>query len=247
MANDKVLQGLDTAINVLGSGSGLLGAPGRALKVAKNVGKGLVGGLTKHRNGLSQQAQRFAKQNEKMQKQKERADLKKQMEVAKQQKAFNKLQANVDKNVAKSKTFAPTDKFEMPKPFDIESIMNSPKVQEMVQKRKEKEQQALIKTNQNRFRKVAKDMKGNPNKAMKQLFPYSNRQKPVGIIPMEVPQPGQKAKLNVNYPSGANKNISVRLPKKRLTKQQKVNKQIGQGLSNPISYDDKIKKIMGLE
>ena len=246
MAN-KVLQGLDTAINILGSGSGLVGAPGRALKMAKNIGKGFANAFQKRQDNLNQQAKRFAKQNEKMQKQKQRADLKKQMEVTKQQKAFNKLQANVDKNVAKNKAFAPTGKFEMPKTLDVESIMNSPKVQEMVQKRKEKEQQALAKNSQNKFRKIAKDMKGNPDKAMKQLFPYSKTQKPVGLVPPNVPQPGQNAKLNVNYPSGVNKDISVRLPKKRMTKQQKINKQIGQGLANPVSYDDKIKKIMGLD
>ena len=124
------------------------------------------------------------------------------------------------------------------------------KMKEDLKAAKEKQRQQLAmekgqtKDLQSQFKKNV--VKGTPNQAMQQLFPTSFRKEPVGIKNPMIPKPGEKYQVDKTSPTGTVP-ITLKRPKPRMTQKRKLNQKIGQGLANPTSYEDKIKKIMGVE
>lgn len=90
--------------------------------------------------------------------------------------------------------------------------------------------------------------KGTPQQAQKELFPTSSPswKKPTGLAP-NVPNPGAKFQIDKKGPDGTVAPVTLKRPKPRMTQKRKLQQKIGQGLANPTSYEDKIKKIMGVE
>ena len=122
------------------------------------------------------------------------------------------------------------------------------KAQQMKQKEAIRQKLAMEKGQAKEMQKQFKQnvVKGDTSQAMKQLFPGSYRPEPVGIKNPTVPKPGEKFVVNKTSPNGLTTPVTLKRPKPRMTQKRKLNQKIGQGLSNPTSYEDKIKNIMGV-
>lgn len=240
MEENKIAKGLDTVIDVLGSsGKGLIGAPFKFVKMAKNIGKGIGSGLRSNQKALDLAQQKKFKQQQQLNAQKQKMLLQKQKELAKQQKAKDKLSSHAQKTLNKL-GFGDTNELTAKNhQLDVGGLMQKQKAQN-----KNEIQKGLalpLATPNDKLQSVAlKQNQLNASRKQKMLNNVQNKPRNVGGLAFNNPNTLQKPKaLDVGQKVG---NFKV-----------KQNKEMAKGLSNPVANpnkgnntETKIKKVMGL-
>lgn len=228
MEDNKTLNAVNKTIDVLGSNTSLLNTPARLLKVLKDNALKIKSGFSAYQNRQNAYRKKQEQLQQLQQKKQQKQLLAKQKKLAKYEKNRQKLNAKINKNKNNPLPQPEPMQFRKSPTVDVGAKVNDFK-QRMATELKQGA--GLPFSDPNMRKQVAKQQQVKQAKFNK----LANKTR--------------KPKLGFNNPNTLKRPKPFNAGQKVQTFQNKQNKEIAKGLSNPVnkpSYEDKIKKIMGV-